>query len=55
MSGLGVPVAVVGGWMLRNGYDNAEAGLRALITGEPQDTSLHQMRRVLGSAVFICS
>lgn len=46
--GVGIPVALVGGWMVKNGYDNASTGWRALVTGEPQETGLHQALRGLG-------
>lgn len=46
--GVGIPVALLAGWMAKNGYDNANAGWRALVTGEPQVTDLHRALRGLG-------
>lgn len=47
-TGVGILVAGVGAWMSYNGYDNAQAGWNALITGEPTETGLHKALRQLG-------
>lgn len=46
--GVGIPVSLLAGWMVTNGYDNAHAGWRALVTGNPQETNLNQALRSLG-------
>jgi hypothetical protein len=45
---VGVPAVVAGAWMVQNGYDNGQAGFRALATGEPSPTNLNLLLRELG-------
>jgi len=46
--GVGIPVALAGAWVVTSGYQNAEAGWHALLTGEPQETSLRKALRSMG-------
>lgn len=46
--GVGIPISLLAGWMVANGFDNAQAGWRALVTGDPQETSLYQALRGIG-------
>lgn len=45
---VGIPAVVAGAWMVQNGYDNGQAGFRALVTGEPSPTNLNLLLRELG-------
>jgi len=45
---IGLPIAAAGAWLVWNGYDNAQAGWHALVTGEPKPTSLHKLLRDFG-------
>lgn len=46
--GVGIPISLLAGWMVKNGFDNAIAGWRALVTGDPQETNLYQALRGIG-------
>jgi len=47
-TGVGLGGVAVGAWMAVHGYDNVEAGLRALVTGEPQQTATYKTLREIG-------
>lgn len=47
-AGVGVLGVLLAGWMASNGHDNLNAGWRALLTGEPQDTDLYRTLRRIG-------
>lgn len=52
VGGAGTPLAPVttalGSWMVRNGYDNFDTGLRVLVTGEHHETNLNRVLRGWG-------
>lgn len=43
-----IPAGLAAFWMITNGYENGQAGFRALVTGEPSPTNLNRLLRDLG-------
>jgi hypothetical protein len=46
--GVGIPVAMAGGYMVANGYDNWSTGWATFVTGEVQPTRLNRVLQQLG-------